>query len=114
MLLIMRLFLGSLFLLVYIGMIAQTKAGLVAYYPFNKNLKDDTGNLSNDAIGNNGIDYVCGPLNEALRFSGNTSLVNIIGAVNSEFDTEDFSVSFYFKIGNDKGIQYLISKKRRY
>ena len=109
----MRLFLGSLFLLVYIGMIAQTKAGLVAYYPFNKNLKDDTGNLSNDAIGNNGIDYVCGPLNEALRFSGNTSLVNIIGAVNSEFDTEDFSVSFYFKIGNDKGIQYLISKKRR-
>ena len=113
MLLIMRLFLGSLFLLVYIGMIAQTKAGLVAYYPFNKNLKDDTGNLSNDAIGNNGIDYVCGPLNEALRFSGNTSLVNIIGAVNSEFDTEDFSVSFYFKIGNDKGIQYLISKKRR-
>ncbi|NBU35400.1 MAG: hypothetical protein EBS35_02340 [Bacteroidetes bacterium] len=109
----MRLLLGSLLLLVYSGSIAQTKAGLVAYYPFNKNLKDDTGNLSNDAIGNNGIDYVCGPLNESLRFSGNASLVNIIGAVNAEFDTEDFSVSFYFKIGNDKGIQYLLSKKRR-
>jgi len=109
----MRLFLGSLLFLFYTTVIAQTKAGLVAYYPFNKNLKDDTGNLSNDAIGNNEIDYVCGPLNEALRFSGNASLVNIIGAVNSEFDTEDFSVSFYFKTGNDKGIQYLLSKKRR-
>jgi gliding motility-associated-like protein len=109
----MRLFLGSILLFVYTTIVAQTKAGLVAYYPFNKNLKDDTGNLSNDAIGNNAIDYVCGPLNESLRFSGNASLVNIIGAVNSEFDTEDFSVSFYFKIGNDKGIQYLLSKKRR-
>ena len=109
----MRLFIGLLALCFYTNMSAQTKAGLVAYYPFNKNLKDDTGNLSNDAIGNNGVDYVCGPLNEAIRFSGNASLVNIIGAVNSEFDTEDFTVSFYFKVGNDKGIQYLLSKKRK-
>jgi hypothetical protein len=87
---VMRLFLGSILLFVYTTIVAQTKAGLVAYYPFNKNLKDDTGNLSNDAIGNNAIDYVCGPLNESLRFSGNASLVNIIGAVNSELDTEDF------------------------
>lgn len=108
----MRHLLGLLSLTFYINIAAQTKAGLVAYYPFNKNLKDDTGNLSNDAIGNNGVDYVCGPLNEAIRFSGNASLVNIIGAVNSEFDTEDFTMSFYFKVGNDKGIQYLLSKKR--
>lgn len=108
----MRLFIGLLILCFFTNISAQTRAGLVAYYPFNKNLKDDTGNLSNDAIGNSGVDYVCGPLNEAIRFSGNASLVNIIGAVNSEFDTEDFTVSFYFKVGNDKGIQYLLSKKR--
>ena len=108
----MRLFIGLLILCFFTNISAQTRAGLVAYYPFNKNLKDDTGNLSNDAIGNSGVDYVCGPLNESIRFSGNASLVNIIGAVNSEFDTEDFTVSFYFKVGNDKGIQYLLSKKR--
>ena len=94
----MRLFVGLLVICFFTNISAQTKAGLVAYYPFNKNLKDDTGNLSNDAIGNNGVDYVCGPLNEAIRFSGNASLVNIIGAVNSEFDTEDFTVSFYLVI----------------
>jgi len=93
--------------------IAQTKAGMVAYYPFNRNLKDDTGNLSNDGIGSAGLDYVCGPINESLRFSGNASLVNLIGGINTEFDSEDFSVSFYFKVGDEKGIQYLLSKQRR-
>ena len=39
----MRLFIGLLILCFFTNISAQTRAGLVAYYPFNKNLKDDTG-----------------------------------------------------------------------
>ena len=49
---------------------------------------------------------------DALLLNGGGDEVRILGSgnVNREFDTEDFTLSFYFKPSSSSGIQYLISK----
>ncbi len=92
---------------------AQTNVGLVAYYPFDGNYQDATGNTANTGVTEGTPEFRCGVLNEAVLLDGAADLVYIPNGqnVNSEFDTEDFSVSFYFKPIGINGQQYLISKR---
>ena len=49
---------------------------------------------------------------DALVLNGGGDEVRVLGSgnVNREFDTEDFTISFYFKPSSSSGVQYLISK----
>jgi len=47
----------------------------------------------------------------ALQLNGGSQEVHIIGGVTQEFDSEDFTISFYFKATGNAGTQYLISKR---
>lgn len=73
--------------------------GLVAWYPFNGNANDESGNsnngtvigatLSNDRFGNSGKAYSFNGISNYINFdSGNTSKLNVIG---------DITLSFWFK-----------------
>lgn len=95
---------GSLF--------AQTTSGLLAYYPFDGDLTDVTGNSANTGISVNPPSYFCGVDDTALSFNGGDDQVNLVGPLVEEFNVEDFSVSFYFKSTGSSGTQYLLSKRR--
>ena len=90
---------------------AQTTTGLMAYYPFDSTLADLTGNTANNGIPNGapGI-QACGPVGNALVLNSGQDQITFLGQVNDEFDTEDFTVSFYFK-SKGSGTQYLVSKR---
>ncbi len=95
---------------------AQSNIGLVAFYRFNSSLVDGTGNSANTGIESGLLEYDCGLEGEALLIDGANDFVRIPSGVNSsnvnsEFDTEDFSISFYFKPIGRNGIQYLVSKR---
>lgn len=111
----MRLILSFVFLsiLSFVQVSAQTSVGLVAYYSFDGTLANNTGNTSNTAIGNGTIEYRCGVKGDALYFDGVSTSLTIPGEnnVNDEFDTEDVTVSFYFKPIGMNGTPYLVSKR---
>ncbi|MEZ4985284.1 MAG: LamG-like jellyroll fold domain-containing protein [Saprospiraceae bacterium] len=92
---------------------AQTNIGLVAYYTFDGNLNDQTGNTSNTGIAVGTPAYTCGVSGQALLLDGANDQVRIqnSASVSGEFDREDFTVSFYFKPVGQNGTQYLISKR---
>ncbi len=91
----------------------QTTIGLVAYYPFDEDYSDVTGNTANNgvAVGNEPAINDCGPLGNALVMRGTNEALTFLGQVNDEFDTEDFTVSFFFKPANSTSTQYLLSKR---
>lgn len=99
---------------------AQTDQGLIAHYSFDGcNLDDETGTEANRGLANvNGVPPICecGVIGKSLRFDEltNPAHVNDItfaGPVNDEFDTEDFTMSFYFKPTNVQGTMDIISKR---
>ncbi len=91
---------------------AQTNVGLVAYYPFEETLEDVTGNTANTGVANGNPQYVCGVKDEGILLNGASDAITIAGGnINGEFDTEDFTVSFYFKPVGTNGVQYLLSKR---
>ncbi|MBK8705769.1 MAG: gliding motility-associated C-terminal domain-containing protein [Saprospiraceae bacterium] len=92
---------------------AQTNIGLVAYYSFNIGPQDDTGNSANTGVEIGDPSYVCGVSGQALRLDGGDDALVVLGSdnVNKEFDTEDISISFYFKPVGINGTQYLLSKR---
>ncbi|MBL7790845.1 MAG: gliding motility-associated C-terminal domain-containing protein [Saprospiraceae bacterium] len=92
---------------------AQTNIGLVAYYSFNIGPQDDTGNSANTGVEIGDPSYVCGVSGQALRLDGGDDALVVLGTdnVNKEFDTEDISISFYFKPVGVNGTQYLLSKR---
>lgn len=92
---------------------AQTDVGLVAHYTFDNNLDDATGNTANTGIGEGSIEYRCGVSGEAILLDGAADLVRIPNGnnVNAEFDTEDFTISFYYKPIGLNGQQYILSKR---
>ncbi len=110
----MRLFL-LLALLHPLANFAQTTLGLTAYYPFESNLGDGSGDASNLGVAQGVIDYDCGVNGEALLLTDAGDFVRIPGGatnnVNRKFDDEDFTVSLYFKPLDSTGTQYLISKR---
>jgi gliding motility-associated-like protein len=95
---------------------AQTPVGLVAFYQFNGDLTDQTGNTFNRGVSAGVVEYGCGVNDNALFLTGTNDFVRIPvdvnnANVNREFDTEDFTLSFFFKPVGTSGLQYLISKR---
>lgn len=91
---------------------AQTNIGLVAYYTFENNAADVTGNTANGGLITGSPVFACGVKTNAIQLRGGDDAVRLMGPVKNEFDTEDFSVSLYFKSTGSGGAQYLVSKRR--
>lgn len=72
-------------------------SGLMAYFPFNGNTNDESGN--NNATNNGAIlsDDRFGNLNSSYKFSTNTDIIYI---PNTTLNPQEFSVSLWFKINS--------------
>lgn len=95
---------------------AQTTVGLVAHYSFDGNLADATGNSANAGVTSGTVEFNCGVEDQSVRLDGANDFIRIPGGlannnVNREFDTEDFTLSFYFQPTGSSGVQYLVSKR---
>lgn len=92
-----------------------TEVGLVAYYPLDNNFSDATGDSSNGGVASGVPEFACGVNGQSLALNGGNDFVRIPGGntnnINREFDSEDFTVSFYFKPIGVNGTQYLFSKR---
>ena len=90
---------------------AFLKQGLVAYYPFNGNAKDESGNghdgdvkgatLANDRNGNS---------NSAYYFDGADDYINLGNDDDFNFGESDFSLSLWFQTSVNQPSIYLIGK----
>jgi gliding motility-associated-like protein len=89
---------------------AQPQAGLVAHYTFENTNADAAGNTANAFQPAQNRNYDCGVVGRALEFRGANGNAVIMGPANDEFNTEDFTLSFYFKALSRNGIQYLVHK----
>ena len=78
---------------------SQSTAGLVAYYPFDLSVNDATGNTANTGFISRTPEFGCGVFQEALSVRDRIALVRLVGPVREEFDTEDFTIAFYFRRG---------------
>lgn len=101
-----------IFTLAYLGLNGQTAIGLIAYYPLDSTLSDVTGNTANTGFPMGNPSYGCGVRSNALYLDGGQDQVAFMGPVINEFDTEDFTVSFYFKSTGLGGTQLLLAKQR--
>lgn len=71
--------------------------GLIAYYSFNEcDARDDSGNGS-DGLLFGDVQCWCGIEDQGLLFDGVNDFVEFQGPVNKNFNTTDFTISFYFK-----------------
>jgi gliding motility-associated-like protein len=98
------------------SLLAQpTEVGLVAYYPLDNNFSDATGDSSNGGVSSGVPEFACGVNGQSLALNGGNDFVRIPGGnsnnINREFDSEDFTVSLYFKSIGVNGTQYLFSKR---
>ena len=88
---------------------------LIAYYPLDGNFADATGDSANGGIASGVPEFGCGVFGQAMALNGGNDFVRIPGGnsnnVNREFDSEDFTLSFYFKPVGFNGTQYLVSKR---
>ncbi len=85
--------------------------GLIAYYSFdNCDAFDDTENGS-DGIIVGTPNCVCGVSGNALEFDGINDHILFLGLVNNYFNTDNFSVSFYFKAFGSPLTQDILSKR---
>ncbi len=109
----MKYFLPVLLMGLGLSLTAQpTNVGLVAYYGMDGNVNDLTGNTGNAGTTVGDPVFECGVDGEALQLDGVDDQVIFQGSdINSEFNTEDFTLSFYFKQVSSGGTQYLISKR---
>jgi hypothetical protein len=78
--------------------------GLVAYYPFNGNANDATGN-GNDGTAMNGVSYVPSPLGFAASFNGNSQYISLPNTISNY---QDLSVTFWVNTSdsNPNGFPY--------
>ncbi len=89
----------------------QTEVGLVTYLAFDDCTADESrGDPSIISVINGQPTCECGVKGRALRLNGLNDHIFIAGPVNGEFDTEDFTVSFYFKALGNSGVQTIFSK----
>lgn len=102
------------FLIGFYGSLAsQSTVGLVAYYPFDLSVNDATGNTANTGFVTRPPEFGCGVFEEALAIRDRLYLTRLVGPLREEFDTEDFTIAFYFRMASTDGIQYLLSKRRK-
>jgi len=95
------LFMGSLF--------AGIDDGLVAYYPFDGNAYDASGN-GNDGVENGSIEYVDGVVKGAIKLDGTTSYVRIANP-DQKFDTQ-YSIAMW--VHKEEGEAGALFSKYRY
>jgi len=91
-----------------------TEVSLVAHYPMDGNFADATGDSSNGGVPSGVPEFGCGVDGTAVSLNGGNDFIRIPGGnnnVNRGFNTEDFTVSLYFKPIGVNGTQYLISKR---
>ena len=106
-----RWFFTILFFSNCIFLTAQTDIGLVTYVSFDDCTADESRNdPSTIGVINGSPTCECGVSGRALRLNGTSDNIFFGGSVNSEFGTEDFSLSFYFKPLNNTGVQTIIKK----
>ncbi|MCU7834140.1 MAG: hypothetical protein KZQ83_02715 [gamma proteobacterium symbiont of Taylorina sp.] len=74
-------------------------SGLIAYYPFNGNADDFSGN-GHHGTENNGVIYVNGKLNQAAGFDGQDDFISIWNKeeINQYIDTSEGSISAWFNV----------------
>ena len=91
---------------------AQPTTGKIAYYSFdNCDATDETGSGSDGSLFGN-PDCECGVSGQSLFFDGVDDYVTFSGVVNNIFQTQDFTLSFYFKTLETSAIgQDIISKR---
>ena len=89
--------------------------GLVAYYPFNGNANDESGNANNGTVygstlttNRNGIE------NSAYNFDGISNYISIDGVINSLYQSSQYSVTGWFKKNNtsQKGSVFAINREK--
>ena len=109
----MKLRLILLLLLSFHLLSAQTDVGLVAYYTFDGDFIDRTGNTSNTGVPVGTPTFVCGVEGQAVFLDGANDQIRIpnTATIAREFDREDLTISFYFKPVGFNGTQYLFSKR---
>ena len=78
--------------------------GLTAYYPFNGNANDATGN-GHDGTAINGVSYIPSPLGSAASFNGSSQYVSLPNTISNY---QDLSVTFWINTGdsNPNGFPY--------
>jgi gliding motility-associated-like protein len=92
-----------------------TTVGLVAHFAFDGDFTDATGDSANNAIASGVPEFGCGVEGDALALNGGNDFLRVAGGntnnVNREFDSENFTLSLYFKSVGVNGTQYLVSKR---
>ena len=93
---------------------ADLNDGLVAYYPFNGNANDESGNeYHGEEYGN--IGYVAGKLNKAAIFDGIDDFILVPHNSDLEFGTKSFSISFWMNTSVIPSSRpYIIDKDHSY
>lgn len=76
-----------------------TNSGLIAYYPFNGNANDLSGN-GHHGIEKNGVSYVAGKSDQAANFDGVDDFISIWNTeeINQYLNTSEGTVSVWFKV----------------
>ena len=106
-----RWFFTILFFFVLVFSNAQTDIGCVTYISFDDCTADETrGDPSIIGVIDGMPTCECGVIGKALRLNGINDRIVVAGSVNSEFDTEDFTISFYFKSLSNTGVQTILKK----
>lgn len=98
-----------------VGQGNPTDVGLVAYYPFDGNFADATGATNNGGVASGLPEFACGVIGSSVALNGGNDFIRIPGGntnnINREFNSEDFTLSLYFKSIGTNGTQYLVSKR---
>lgn len=85
---------------IYFGLPINT--GLVAYYPFDGNANDESGN-GNNGITYGGITYANGKVGQGAHFDGNDDWVLAPSNRVLAFGSADFSTAFWFRTLDETG-----------
>ena len=86
------------------GLLPSLEEGLVAYYPFNGNANDASGNGNNGAvIGALPADDRDGNSNSAYSFDGEDDYIVVPDANSLDFGSNNFSFSFWVKYSSQAG-----------
>ncbi|MFK5878164.1 MAG: LamG domain-containing protein [Flavobacteriaceae bacterium] len=96
----------------FISIILYSQSSLIAYYPFNGNANDESGNANNGTA--NGATLTTdrfGVANSAYYFDGSSNYISIPDSPNINIQTgESFTISYWIKHNATNVGKYMISK----
>jgi hypothetical protein len=81
--------------------LADLNDGLVAYYPFNGNAQDASGQ-DNHGTEHGGLNYAAGKIGQAANFDGVNDKILFSAISHDYFGNNDFSISFYFSTAQSR------------